>query len=283
MPPLIDTHLHVWDPAVLDMPWLDERLPELDRAFTMQDYASAVEEAPPVKAIYVEVDAASSDHLVEFDGVIELLADESNPLCAAVIAGDPGGADLDDWIMRAKDVPGMSGFRRVLHVDDRPPGTCLEPKFVEGIHRIGEAGMHFELCMRMEELGDAARLAEATPLTPFVLNHCGNPKLDGRDLSGWREGISQVAECKNVVCKVSGLFQYADPDWTLDQMRSVIEHVRTAFGKDRILFASNWPVCIPKGGYYRWLGVLEEVSAPWTEEERAALFFENAARFYKLG
>ena len=283
MPPLIDTHLHIWDPGAFDIPWLDGSLPVLERVFTMKDYADATTRFPPTKSIYIEVDVAPSDRLAEFDGVIELLSEESNPLCAAIVAADPAGPDLDDWITRAQEVQGVPGFRMVLHQDDKPPGACLDPRFIEGVRRIGEAGMHFELCMRMEELGDAVQLADAAHRTPLVLNHCGNPRLDGRDLAGWREEVGRLAERENVVCKVSGLLENADPDWSLDQIRTVIEHVRAVFGRERILFGSNWPVCNLRGGYGRWQEVLEDVTDSWTEEERAALFFENAVRFYKLG
>ena len=283
MPPLIDTHLHIWDPGAFDIPWLDGSLPVLERAFTMKDYADATARCPPTKSIYVEVDVAPSDRVAEFDAVIELLSEESNPLCAAIVAADPAEPDLDVWITRAQEVQGVSGFRMVLHQDDKPPGVCLDPRFVEGVRRIGEAGMHFELCMRMEELGDAVQLADTAHRTPLVLNHCGNPKLDGRDLAGWRDEVARLAERENVVCKVSGLLENADPQWSLDQIRTVIEHVRAVFGPERILFGSNWPVCNLRGGYSRWLEVLEDVTGSWTEEERDALFFENAERFYKLG
>ena len=117
MPPLIDTHLHLWDPGAFDMPWLDGSSPVLERVFTMKDYADATVRFPPTKSIYIEVDVVPSDRLAEFNGVIELLLEESNPLCAAIMAADPAGPDLVDWITRAQEVQGVPGFRMVLHQD----------------------------------------------------------------------------------------------------------------------------------------------------------------------
>ena len=140
--------------------------------------------------------------------------------------------------------------------------------------------MHFELCMRAEELLDAVELVRSAPGTQFVLDHLGNPKLDGRDLSQWRESFARVADENNVVCKVSGLFQNSDEGSRVSEFGGLVEHARACFGADRLMFGSNWPVCEIRGSARAWLEALEQITHGWSETDRHALFEGNAARFY---
>ena len=142
--------------------------------------------------------------------------------------------------------------------------------------------MHFELCMRGEELADAATLASAVPDTQLVLDHVGNPTFDGRDLSQWRDGLAGVAEHENVVCKISGLLENVDDAARVTDFGAVVEHARACFGPDRIMFGSNWPVCTIHGSTRLWLESLQEITSSWSDSDRAALFEVNAARFYRI-
>lgn len=282
MASVIDTHFHVWDPSLLDIPWLGGSVPVLNRAYDIDDYLLAAGDKVPEQSVYVEVNVAPDQRLLEYESVLKLIHADDNPLSAAVMAANPMDATLDEWIDRAQQESCVRGFRFILHSSDRPRGLCLDSSFVHGVQRIGEAGLHFELCMRTDELDDAIQLAEVAPETTLVLNHCGYPKLDGRDLTEWRGRVERLANCSNVVCKVSGLFENAEPDWDVEQFRPVIEYVRSVFGVDRLLFGSNWPVCNLVGSYRQWMDVVTEVIAHWPEEDQDALLSGNAKRIYQL-
>lgn len=279
---LIDSHFHVWDSQQLRMPWLEGCPPVLTRPYSIDDYIQASAGEPPERAVYIEINVSPEDRGRELDLALEMVRDGSNPTCAVVPAADPTDAGLEDWILRARESRCVPGFRRVLHADSSPPGLCLQPEFIDGIRLIGDSGMHFELCMRMEELGDCVQLMDAAPGTSFILNHCGNPRLDGSDLAGWRTMISRIAEREHVACKVSGLFQNAPDGLTIQQMREVVEHVRSEFGWQRLLFGSNWPVCNLREGYSGWMEVVGELVSGWSPEEIDAFFHGNTRRLYGL-
>lgn len=278
---LLDTHVHVWDLDRLHLDWISS-VPQMQRSFLTRDYLDSVSFVEDLRAVYLEVDVAPGDRPLELEYVAELLSDESTPFVAAVVAGDPASGSFDSWRSQAAEIDGVRGFRMVLHPPERPRGLCLEPAFIQGVRSIGAAGMHFELCMRAEELLDAVELARAAPETPLVLDHFGNPKLDGRDLSQWRESLARVAEEDNIVCKVSGLFQNTDDGSRVNEFGGILEQARSCFGAERLMFGSNWPVCTIRGSLRAWLDAVEEITLNWLEADRVALFEGNAARFYDV-
>ncbi|MCH2143972.1 MAG: amidohydrolase family protein [Phycisphaerales bacterium] len=276
---LLDSHVHVWDLDRLNLPWLGS-VPRLDRSYLTEDYLAALPEIESIQAVYLEVDAASGDEERELELVDELLRDEDGPFMSAVVRGDPAAPDLAEWIARTSSVRGVSGFRTVLHTPDQPRGICLLPTFIEGVRSMGEAGMHFELCMREVELADAAELARAAPGTRLVLDHFGNASPGGESHLHWRDDISRIAEQENVFCKVSGFFQNAHPDWSVAEVSALIDHVRNCFGVERLMFGGNWPVCTLVGSLRLWIEVVDEVTRHWSDRDRDALFHENADAFY---
>ena len=144
--------------------------------------------------------------------------------------------------------------------------------------------MRFDLCIPQDQLRHAAELAGLCPETRFVLDHCGNarvPDLDSRD--GWKRGIEAVAAHDNVVCKISGIVASAKPgEWGADDLAPIVLHCADAFGRDRIMFGSDWPVCTLAATYREWVEALRSIVSPWSEEDRRQLFYGNAARFYEL-
>ena len=115
-----------------------------------------------------------------------------------------------------------------------------------------------------------------------MLDHLGNPPIDGSDLSAWRDDLARLAEQPNVRCKVSGLFQNVSPGWTREGMSEVIDHARSCFGIERLMFGGNWPVCTLAGSLESWLDIVDGATRQWTRSERAALFFDNGSRFYRV-
>lgn len=159
--------------------------------------------------------------------------------------------------------------------------------------------MRFCICIRPSELGDAVKLTELCPETTFILDHCGNgaPAIingsigedeygmdifkHGRDQ--WMRDIERLAKRENVVCKISGLLFKTDPDYvTPEFLAPAINHCLDAFGADRVMFGSNWPVCTLAASYETWVEVLAEVVKSRDDEFKRKLFYENVERFYEL-
>jgi len=280
MLPIIDTHQHLWDLSLLRLPWLPGDGP-LARSHVMTDYLEAVNGLNVVKTVYMEVDVAHEQRSYEAEYVVDLCQRGDNPMSAAVIGGDPAEPGFEACVRRFSISPFVKGFRRVLH-GETPKGYCLRPDFVRGIRLLGELGLSFDLCLRSTDLTDGARLAELCPETRFILDHCGNADVKAKDLLQWKRDMAAIGARENVVCKVSGIIASAPPGWTAEDLEQIILHTADAFGRDRIMFASDWPVCTVTASLGQWVGALKAIVSDWPESEQRKLFHDNAVRFYGI-
>ena len=281
--PIVNTHQHLWDLSRFKLPWLDSA-PKLNRSFLVDDYRQATAGLDVVKSVYMEVDVEPSQQAAEADYVLDLIQRGGTTMVGAVISGRPGSDGFAAYLDRFRDRPAIKGLRRVLHAAETPRGHCLETPFIEGIRLLGRQGLSFDLCMRADELGDAAKLVDACPDTTFILDHCGNASVRSKDLSGWKADIARLAERKNVACcKVSGIVASAAPGpWTADDLAPIVNHVLNRFGPDRVVFGGDWPVCTLAASYRQWVEALRQIVADRPLADRKKLFHDNAVRIYRL-
>jgi predicted TIM-barrel fold metal-dependent hydrolase len=288
--PILDTHQHLWDLDHFRLPWL-KKVPALAKSYRPEDYRAATADlgkiaglpGKVVKTVYMEVDVDPSQQVAEAKYVLGLCRRADTPTAAAVISGRPSSAAFADYLDRFKGSAYVKGVRQVLHVDETPPGYCLEKDFVRGIRLLGERGLSFDLCVRAKELPDAAKLIDACPDTRFILDHCGNADVQAKDHSQWEKDIAAVAKRKNVVGKVSGVVASAKPgQWTADDLAPIIKHTLEVFGPERVMFGGDWPVCTLAASYRQWVEALASVVAARPAAEQRKLFHDNAARFYGL-
>ena len=282
--PIVDTHQHLWDTSRFNLTWLSGA-PHINRSFLLKDYAEATAGLGVEKTVYMEVDLDPAQQAQEAEFVIETCKRDDNPMVAGVISGRPASPGFKEYITRYKGNPYIKGVRQILHVPTTPTGFCLQPEFVKSVQLLGDLGMSFDLCLRPGELGDGAKLIDKCPHTRFILDHCGNAdvqKPEGR--AEWERGISEVAQRKNVVCKVSGIVVSAKPgEWKPTDLEPYIKHVIHSFGWNRVMFGGDWPVCTKAATYRQWVEALRWIVRDESLENRRKLFHDNAVKFYKLG
>lgn len=284
---IIDAHLHLWDVTDFVPPWLPEA-PALLRTFSLDDWRTAA--GPSRKdwrldrAIYVEIDAAPEDRAHENALILDKIR-KGGPLAGAVIAADLLGDDIRDQLMPWLGDPGLKGVRHVLHTPASPAKTCLVPAFIANIKRLGGLDLAFDACMRPGELEDLAALAKAAPETRIVLDHCGNPGPaffsegpDSPKLATWRAGLSELGACPNVVCKLSGL----ELGTNGAALQGGIDLLFDVFGGDRLIWASNYPVCDLGTPLRPWFDAVHRAVAPRGQAALAKIFTLNAARVYRI-
>jgi predicted TIM-barrel fold metal-dependent hydrolase len=286
--PVVDTHQHLWDLKRFRLPWLDGAGEVLNRDYLMADYLKAAEGLNVVRAVYMEVAVTPDQRPAEADYVTDLCRRGGTPTVAAVIGGSPAADDFPAYINRFKASPHVKGVRESLR-----PGSAADKKFLSGIRRLGELGLSFDLLHGPDLLNESAAVAKACPGTRFILDHCGNadprhfrPASNAdahRQRRTWEDGIAALAEHSNVVCKISGVVEAAAPDKvTADDVAPVVNHCLDRFGPDRVIFASNWPVCNSSGSFSSWLSLLNSILRPRTPESRRKLLHDNAMRIYSL-
>jgi L-fuconolactonase len=286
--PIIDTHQHLWDLKTLRLPWLaDKGAARIATPHTMTTYLREARGLGIVKTVYMEVDAAEEDERKEADFVISTCKGGKTPMKKGVISGRPGTPGFAAYARQYQDVPYIQGFRQILHPPNRPKGLCLQPQFVANVRMLGEIGKSYDICVRPAELPDGYRLADLCPGTRFVLDHCGNGEATwggkGPEYDAWARGITGFARRQNVICKMSGVIKTCTGSaGKTEQLKPLVRHVIDAFGPERVIWASDWPVCEFTATLKEWLEVAHALTSDLPSADQKKLFHDNAAKFYAL-
>ena len=280
--PMLDAHVHLWDPERLPMPWL-RSAPGLDRAFDVAEYRARTSGLPLTGLVYVEVGVAPAFALLEATHIAALAQRE--PDVVAIVAATPleYGATTRSYLDALRALgPTVKGVRR--NVQGEPdPAFCLQPSFVEGVRML--SGYHFtcDLCVRHHQLASVVELVRQCPEVNFVLDHLGKPDIKHGTLEPWRTQMAQLAACPNVRCKLSGLVTEADPQrWSVDDLRPYVAHTVEVFGPQRVMFGSDWPVVLQASSHARWIAALRELLADLPPEHQRSVWHDTAQRFYRV-
>jgi L-fuconolactonase len=285
--PIIDTHQHLWDLDKFNLPWVKKPGADpLNRSFVTSDYLAATAGLNVVKTVYMEVDLDPAQHREEAEYVLELCRQEDNPMQAAVISGRPNSKEFRDYIAEYKDNPYIKGVRQILHADSAPRGLCLQRQFVDSMKLLGDWGLSFDLCMRPGEIIDGVELVDQCPQTRFIIDHCGNMSVQSTDQeqrNTWMRGMREMANRKNVVCKISGIVVTAKKDeWQPADLAPNVNFCLDTFGEDRVFFAGDWPVCTLTATFKQWVDALKWIVRDRSPEFQKKLFHDNAEKYYGL-
>jgi len=273
--PIIDTHLHLIYQDRLRYPWLAGE-PKLNRDFPLAEYLAEADKLGIETALHMEVDVAEADQEAETAFVAGIGA----PVVAAIASCRPENADFPAQLERIAATPFVRGVRRILHTS--PDELSQTPLFAENLRRLAQYDLSFDLCVLARQLPIALGLVRACPDVRFVLDHCGVPDIAAQALDPWRDGITRLAALPNVACKISGIVAYAAADWTPADLRPYVEHCIEAFGWDRVVWGSDWPVCTLTADLTRWVRATHALTAGCSDSERARLLSLNARRVYRL-
>ena len=277
---IVDSHVHFWDPTVLQYPWLDG-LPALDRPFLSSDYATATADIAIDAMILVEANCLPDQTARE----VELFENQSRqtPLIYGIVAfvslTTPAAVDQTLDALTAR--PNVRGVRH--NIQGEAPGFCTQSSFVDGVRKVGARDLTFDLCATHDQLRDVLQLVRQCPSTRFVLDHCGKPAIRDQLVEPWRADIARLSECPNVWCKLSGLVTEAShTGWREADLVPYALHVVERFGMERVMYGSDWPVLTLAGTYGDWFQFTERFTETWSDGERRGLYRDNARRVYAL-
>lgn len=276
--PLVDAHLHLWDPARFDYPWLAE-LPQLCRPFGPQDLGTDGHELSA--AVFVEAGRVDDHAIVEAQWIGELA--EHWPVLQAIVAHAPleRGADVAGHLRQLAALPLVHGVRR--NVQDEAPDFAARDSYLAGVRLLAEYDFTADLCIRHHQLPAVTELVARVPQVTFVLDHLGKPDVRAARFEPWREHLSRLAAHPNVVCKLSGLSTEAHwQDWRTEDVLPYLRHALAEFGPERCMFGGDWPVATLATGYGRWVDVVVEALAGRPATERDQVLRGTATRVYRL-
>ncbi|MFG1624086.1 amidohydrolase family protein [Kribbella sp. NPDC049227] len=276
----VDAHHHVWDLTVREQSWMAG--PELDpirRNFAVEDLAPLAAAAEVTATVLVQT-VGLVEETAEF---LEVAA--SNELVAGVV----GWVDLtaDDvatalsGLLARPDGLYLKGIRHQVH-DEPDVDWLLRPEVRRGLAAVADAGLVYDLLTKTPHLPAAISTARACPQLTFVVDHISKPVI-GESLEPWASQLRELAALPNVTCKLSGMVTEASwTDWKPADLQPYADVVLDAFGPDRVMFGSDWPVCLLAATYAQVVETAETLTAGLSPAEREAVFSATATRTYKL-
>ncbi len=279
--PLIDTHLHVWDPRLLRYPWLED-IPLLNKPYLLEDYDRASGPVAVEKMVFLQAEVDFAQFQQEADWV-DSLAEQDSRLQGIVPWAplESGDAALPALEKLAAN-PRIKGIRRIIQFEPDIE-FCLQPSFIEGVQLLPRYGLSFDICIIHYQMANAIKMVAQCPDVVFILDHIGKPDIKNGLLDTWRADIKTLSEFPNVWCKISGLVTEADHQhWTKEQLKPYIDHVIDCFGFDRVMYGGDWPVAYHATEYPRWVETLAWALEGCSEAELRKLFRDNAIAFYRL-
>jgi predicted TIM-barrel fold metal-dependent hydrolase len=278
---MIDTHLHLWNPAQFRYPWLDG-IPSLNREFALAEYRGAAD-GEISASIFVECAASPDSCFDEARWALDFASDPANRIAGVVASVWPEREDFPGLLLALSRHPKLKGLRRVLHTEsDELSQSSL---FRKNVALLAEHQLTFDLCVLERQLPMAIDLVDACPATQFVLDHCGVPDISSDSPDFWRAQISELARRPNVACKVSGLLLYAgETQRTAEGIFPWFSHVLEAFGWDRLVWGGDWPVCTLAVTLEQWIAVTHSLldMASATPAQRSGFLDGNATTIYHL-
>ena len=275
--PRIDAHQHFWHFDPVRDAWITPDMAAIRRDFLPKDLQPLLQQHDLAGCVAVQ----ASQTEAETDWLLELAT--AHDFIKGVVGWvDFQAADVAERLGHYQQAAKLKGFRHVLQGEaDR--ALMLQPAFRRGIGALAAFGFTYDLLILPDQLGYSAELAGAFPNQPFVVDHIAKPPIKAQEIDGWRRDIQRLAAHDNVCCKVSGMVTEADwQHWRPQDFHPYLDVVFTAFGPQRVLYGSDWPVCNVAGGYSRALGLLADYMAPFSATEQAQFWGDNATRFYHL-
>jgi L-fuconolactonase len=274
----IDAHQHFWKFDPNRDAWITDEMKVIQRDFLPADLYPLLVNNGIDGCVAVQADQSEDeteyllDHAAKYDfikGVVGWI-DLRHP-------------DLEQRLNHYKKYPKLKGFRHVLQGEtDR--ALMLKPSFKRGITELHKNGFTYDILIYPDQLGYTKEFVAAFPDQPFVLDHIAKPHIKHRYITDeWKDAIRAVAAYPNLYCKISGIVTEADwHNWKPEHFKVYLDAVVDAFGVDRIMYGSDWPVCLVAASYAQVISIVKEYFANFSPDEQAAFFGGNATKFYKL-
>jgi L-fuconolactonase len=270
----LDSHQHFWRYDAAQYPWIPPGSP-LHRDWLPADLAALQKPLGLDGSIAVQ----ARQSLAESDWLLGLA--DADPRVKAVVGWvDLRSPRVTEDLARLARHPRFAGVRHVAQ-DEPDDRFLVGADFMRGISLLRQFRLRYDLLIYPRQLPAAIELVDQFPYQPFVLDHIAKPSIKDSTLSPWKEQLRELARAPHVMCKVSGLVTEANHQaWKPDDLRPFLDVVFETFGPDRLMWGSDWPVCLLAAPYDRVHQIIHDYSAPLTPSQREALFGGNCTRFY---
>lgn len=274
---LIDTHHHLWNYNPVEFDWIDDEMAAIRSSFLPNDLASTLKNTDVSGVITVQ----ARQTLEETDWLLKLAAE--NDFMKGIVGWLPLAADnIQEVMEKYKSNPWLKGVRHVVQ-GEPDPAFILGDKFNRGVAQLKHYGLVYDILIFENQLPNTICFADQHPGQQFVLDHIAKPKIKANEFEPWAANIKELAKRENVSCKISGMVTEADYKlWTAEQLQPYFDTVMEAFGPARLMFGSDWPVCLVATSYSKWLGLVKNTISSFSREEQDMILFKNAQSVYNI-
>ena len=273
----IDSHQHFWNYNQTEYGWIGENMDILKRDFLpthLQDELKTV-------GFDGSVAVQARQNLNETEWLLKL-SKQYQFIKGVVGWVNLSSTDIEMQLKRYGQNPKFVGVRHVIH-DEPDIDFMLGTAFLGGLKMLHPYNLTYDLLIFPEHLPNTLKLVQAFPDQIFILDHIAKPFIKKKILSPWKEGIESLANFSNVFCKVSGMVTETDwKTWKKEDFWPYLDCIFKAFGPDRIMIGSDWPVCKLAGQYQQVMGIVEDYIQSFTEGEKNKILGENAIKAYSL-
>ncbi|WP_263375665.1 amidohydrolase family protein [Granulicella aggregans] len=274
---IIDSHHHLWRYTTEDYGWIGPQMQVLKRDFLPEDLSREMAAAQ----VHGSVAVQARQTIEETRWLLDLAA--QNPALRGVVGWLPiVHGDLPLQLSDLGDIANLKGLRHVIQ-DEPDENFILRDDFNVGIASLLGTGLVYDILIHERHLPQAAIFVSQHPKQAFVLDHLAKPKIAAAEIEPWRSNLFALAAHPNVFCKLSGLVTEADWErWTLADLRPYLDAAIVAFGPERLMAGSDWPVCLLASGYTRWWETLRGWMKDFDVQHQEAILGQTAQRVYRL-
>jgi len=273
----IDAHQHFWKFNPERDKWITENMSVIRRDFLPEDLHPVLQRNGIDGCVVVQSNQSTHENYFQLKNTM------NHDFIKGIVGWvDLQAADINDQLSYCKQFDKIKGFRHVLQ-DEKQRDLMLQPAFKRGISLLRNYDFTYDLLVLPDQLRYSCDLVACFPDQPFVLDHLAKPAIRQKEISDWKKDIVTLAKNENVYCKISGMITEAEWNtWQPSDFVPYLDVIVESFGMKRLLFGSDWPVCLLAGTYEMMLGVVENYFASFSKDEQQRFFGDNAIDFYKL-
>lgn len=273
---MIDTHVHFWNFDPVRDNWINDDMQIIRKDFAPENLLDIYNDLNIEGCIAVQASQSEEENhfLLELAARHEII----KGIVGWVDLLDP---DLDERLSHWQNHQLIKGWRHVLQAENRD--FILNPAFIAGVKQLKKYNYTYDLLCYHNQLDAIIQMVDQIPDQPFVLDHCGKPDVKNQTLKEWTENIKTLANNPNVRCKVSGLLAEADwLNWNERELFNCFDVIFEAFGPERVMYGSDWPVVLISRPYQDWFNLVNNYTEKFTTAERQMIFSDNAKEFYGI-
>ncbi len=272
----IDSHQHFWHYEPIKHAWIDDAMAVIRKDFLPGDLAPVLSQNNIDGCVAVQADQTEN----ETDFLIEL-SDQHSFIKGIVAWVDLRADDIKERLAHYKQFSIVKGFRHVLQGEE--PEFMLHPGFTNGIAALQEYNFTYDILIFPKHLKATLELVKQFPYQSFIIDHIAKPFIKTGAIDEWEKNMNLLSQFENVHCKISGMVTEADHKvWKKEDFTPYLDVVVNAFGTNRILYGSDWPVCLVAASYENMLHIVKEYFSSFTKTEQQNFFGNNAVGFYQL-